>query len=270
MKQRLPLQSSLLTLALLFSACTVTPTLPTPTAPAAQPPAATQVVTTTTTVTTTTVTTTVPGSVTATLPSTEATSPTLTTTAALTPTLAVTGATPLTSTAILTPTPVPAPITSTGGITSSAVVTGVQLISPTNSAATIMQVISSTPQLQQLAVILTTSGMAQALQSPGTYTVFAPTDQAFANLPREQLTATLNNATALTNLVKYHVVVDQVTAAQLASLGVALSSTGQPITITVQSDSSLTANTALIIQSDVQASNGLIHIIDQVLTPPSQ
>ena len=129
--------------------------------------------------------------------------------------------------------------------------------------------ISATPNLQTLASVLTAAGMADALQLPGPFTVFAPTDEAFTNLPAGQEEALLNNPAALAAVMQYHVVIDRVTANELTRLGAALASSGQPITITLQADGSLLVNNAHLVQPDIVASNGIIHEIDQVLIPPA-
>ena len=74
--------------------------------------------------------------------------------------------------------------------------------------------------------------------------------------------------TTLTPILQYHIVIDNVSAAHLGTLGTALSSSGLPITITVQSDGSLLVNDARLVQADIPAANGVIHLIDKVLVPP--
>ncbi len=112
--------------------------------------------------------------------------------------------------------------------------------------------------------------MSTALQGAGPFTLFAPTDAAFQALPADQLQALLNNPTALVGILQYHLVIDDVTSSELATLGVVLSSSGQPITITVQSDGALLVDTARVLQGDIRAANGVIHMIDRVLIPPTQ
>lgn len=188
-------------------------------------------------------------------------------TAIVTNTTPITGATPLTVTGNLTPAPA-------GAITNTSLLTGTTSISATipltSANANIVQLISAIPGLETLAAGLTSSGMASALQGAGPFTLFAPTDAAFQALPPDQLQGLLNNPTALVSILQYHLVIDDVTSSELATLGVVLSSTGQPITITVQSDGSLAVDTARILQGDIRAANGVIHIINQVLIPPTQ
>jgi uncharacterized surface protein with fasciclin (FAS1) repeats len=138
------------------------------------------------------------------------------------------------------------------------------------AAGTILQVINTTPGLETLAAALTASGMATALDQPGPLTFFAPTNEAFGALPPEQLDALLADPGTLAPILQYHIVIDNVAASRLGTLGAALSSSGQPITVTVQSDGSLLINDATVVQADIAASNGAIHLIDKILLPPAE
>jgi uncharacterized surface protein with fasciclin (FAS1) repeats len=217
----------------------------------------TAAITTTTTVLTTTVT-------------------TLTEGATLTETQVITGAadTGTSSTAAALPTP-----TQVAGITVTtpvsppvaaeiAAATAATTVVTDAGAGTIFQVISTTAGLETLAAALTASGVSTALEQPGPLTFFAPTNDAFAVLPQDQLDALLADPTTLTPILQYHIVIDNVAAAHLGTLGAALSSSGQPITVTVQGDGSVLVNDARIVQPDIPAANGAIHLIDKVLVPP--
>ena len=136
------------------------------------------------------------------------------------------------------------------------------------NAGTIMQVISTTAGLETLAAVLTTSGVSAALEQPGPLTFFAPTNDAFAALQPGQLDSLLADPATLTPILQYHIVIDNVSASHLATLGTALSSTGLPITVTVQGDGSVLVNDARMVQSDIPAANGVIHLIDKLLIPP--
>jgi uncharacterized surface protein with fasciclin (FAS1) repeats len=150
----------------------------------------------------------------------------------------------------------------------TAVTTATAVITDAN-AGTILQVINSTPGLETLATALTASGMATALEQGGPLTFFAPTNDAFAAIPEDQINALLADPATLAPILQYHIVIDNVAANRLGTLGAALSSSGQPITVTVQADGSLLINNAQIVQADIPAANGAIHMIDQVLLPPS-
>jgi uncharacterized surface protein with fasciclin (FAS1) repeats len=149
----------------------------------------------------------------------------------------------------------------------AAVTTATSVVTDAN-AGSILQVVSTTPGLETLAAALTASGMATALEQPGPLTFFAPNNDAFAALPQDQLDALLADPTALAPILQYHIVIDNVAASRLGTLGAALSSSGQPITVTVQGDGSLLVNDARIVQPDIPAANGAIHVIDKVLLPP--
>lgn len=163
---------------------------------------------------------------------------------------------------------VTAPISTPAAAAGVAGTTAATTVVTDATAGTLMQVISRTPGLETLANVLTTSGVSTALEQPGPLTFFAPTNDAFAALPPGQLDALLADPTTLTPLLQYHIVIDNVSASHLGTLGTALSSQGLPITITVQADGSLLVNDARIVQPDIPAANGVIHLIDQVLVPP--
>jgi transforming growth factor-beta-induced protein len=155
-------------------------------------------------------------------------------------------------------------------ITTTNSVTTTRMVTASVAKLTVAQVISSTPELRTLAVALQAGGMLTSLQGTGPLTVFAPTNQAFATLPAGTLQSLLNTPTSLVNVLQYHIVADRVTAADLARLGIALSIQGQSITVTVQPSGGVMVNNAMIIQPDIVASNGVIHIVNGVLTPPGR
>ena len=131
-----------------------------------------------------------------------------------------------------------------------------------------MQVISTTAGLETLATPSPRPEYPLPSSSRGRLTFFAPTNDAFAALQPGQLDSLLADPTTLTPILQYHIVIDNVSASHLATLGTALSSTGLPITITVQSDGSVLVNDARVVQSDIPAANGVIHLIDKLLIPP--
>ena len=124
-----------------------------------------------------------------------------------------------------------------------------------------------------LVTALTSAGLVSTLQGPGPFTVFAPTDTAFGKLSAGTLTNLLkpeNNQT-LINILKYHVIGRNLTAASLISMNPPVSlQTLEGATVTViQNGTNLQVNSANIITADVIATNGIIHVIDTVLMPPS-
>lgn len=176
--------------------------------------------------------------------------------------------------ASLLPTPTAAPVAAAGGVTDTGVVTAGAALTATTvvtdaNAGTILQVINSTPGLESLATALTASGMATALDVPGPVTFFAPNNDAFAAIPADQMNALLADPATLAPILQYHIIIDNVSAAGLGTLGAALSSSGLPITVTVQADGPLLINDAAVVQGDIPAANGVIHIINGLLLPPA-
>jgi transforming growth factor-beta-induced protein len=109
--------------------------------------------------------------------------------------------------------------------------------------------------------------LADDLKTGGPYTVFAPTDDAFAALPEGTLDAVVADFETLNNVILYHLVPGMLMAESVAketSLGTAL---GQPLSIAAHSDGAVTVNDAQIIITDIPATNGVIHVIDAVLIP---
>ncbi|TFG68217.1 MAG: fasciclin domain-containing protein, partial [Thermomicrobiales bacterium] len=107
------------------------------------------------------------------------------------------------------------------------------------------------------------------LQGPGPFTVFAPTDEAFAALPEGTLDALLADPEALKNILLYHVVSGEVTADQVVGLTSADSVEGSPIAISVTDGTVYLNENAKVVTADVMTSNGVIHVIDAVILPPA-
>lgn len=118
-----------------------------------------------------------------------------------------------------------------------------------------------------LATALGAAGLLETLKTEGPFTVFAPTDHAFAKIPRETLRALLQpeNKEKLTAILTYHVVPGRVTAHEVANLNSATTLLGQMLNISKQDGVKI--NDAKVIAPDVEATNGIIHVIDTVLMP---
>jgi uncharacterized surface protein with fasciclin (FAS1) repeats len=114
----------------------------------------------------------------------------------------------------------------------------------------------------------TAAELVETLQSEGPFTVFAPTDEAFAALPEGTLEALLADPEALKKVLLYHVVEGKVTSDQIVGMTTATSVEGSPIAISVKDDTVYLNDSAKVVTADVMASNGVIHIIDAVLLPP--
>jgi uncharacterized surface protein with fasciclin (FAS1) repeats len=117
-----------------------------------------------------------------------------------------------------------------------------------------------------LAAALTAAGLVETLQGPGPFTVFAPTDAAFAKLPAGTVEALLKDLPRLRSILTYHVVAGKVEAKDVVNLTTANTVQGSPISIRVV-DGKVMINDATVVTADVQASNGVIHVIDTVILP---
>lgn len=120
-----------------------------------------------------------------------------------------------------------------------------------------------------LAAALGAAGLITTLKGEGPFTVFAPTDEAFAKVPAETITQLLRpeNKEKLTAILLYHVVPGKVTASEVAKLTSAKTVQGSPIK--VNTEAGVKINDANVTTADVVATNGVIHIIDSVLMPPA-
>ena len=122
-----------------------------------------------------------------------------------------------------------------------------------------------------LAKLLTDAGLIETLKGPGPFTVFAPTDEAFAKVPAATLAALGKDKAALKNVLLYHVVAGKVMAAdalKLAGKG-AKTVEGSEAKITVMGGTPM-INQAHIVKTDIIAKNGVIHVIDAVILPPAK
>lgn len=117
-----------------------------------------------------------------------------------------------------------------------------------------------------LAAALTEAGLVDTLKGKGPFTVFAPTDDAFAKLPKGTVEALLKDKKKLTAILTYHVVAGKVMAADAAKLTTAKTVNGKSLTIKAK-DGAVTINGANVTKADIEASNGVIHVIDTVLLP---
>lgn len=125
-------------------------------------------------------------------------------------------------------------------------------------------------QFNTLVAAVKAAGLVETLQSPGPFTVFAPTDAAFAKLPAGTVDDLLlpENKDKLSAILKYHVVSGEVLAADVVKMSSADTVEGQPLMIDATA-SGVRVNDANVIKTDVMAANGVIHVIDSVLIPSS-
>jgi uncharacterized surface protein with fasciclin (FAS1) repeats len=121
-------------------------------------------------------------------------------------------------------------------------------------------------QFKTLASLLQQAGLTGALEGKGPFTVFAPTDAAFAKVPKATLASLAKNKLKLRAVLLYHVVKGKVTAAQAMKLHSAKTLEGKSLSIKV-SGGKVVVGGATVVKADVTASNGVIHVIDKVLIP---
>ena len=110
------------------------------------------------------------------------------------------------------------------------------------------------------------AGLVETLKGEGPFTVFAPTDAAFAKVPTDTLNALLADKEALANVLSYHVVAGSVMAADVVKLTSAVTVQGQAVSIEVK-DGKVYVDGAQVVTTDIKASNGVIHVIDAVILP---
>jgi uncharacterized surface protein with fasciclin (FAS1) repeats len=121
-------------------------------------------------------------------------------------------------------------------------------------------------QFNTLLTAVEAAGLTTTLRSSGPFTVFAPTDAAFAAVPQATLNALLGDPAALAAVLGYHVVPGSVEASQVVTLTSAPTVNGKPLPITV-ANGVVRVDGVRVVMTDVRASNGIIHVIDAVLIP---
>jgi uncharacterized surface protein with fasciclin (FAS1) repeats len=144
--------------------------------------------------------------------------------------------------------------------------------SPERAAATdknIVQVASEAGQFKTLVRLAKQAGLAEALTGPAKLTVFAPTDKAFAKVPKATLAKLQRNRAQLRAVLLYHVVKGNVKAAQVVKLRRAETLNGASVRIGVKGKRVYLNRKVRVTATDVEASNGTIHVIDAVLIPPA-
>ena len=117
-----------------------------------------------------------------------------------------------------------------------------------------------------LAAALQAAGLVETLKGKGPFTVFAPTDEAFAKLPAGTVEALLKDKEKLTKILLYHVVSGNVMAKDVVKLKTAKTVQGSSVKITVK-DGKVMVDNANVVKTDIAASNGVIHVIDSVIIP---
>jgi phosphate transport system substrate-binding protein len=132
---------------------------------------------------------------------------------------------------------------------------------------TIVDIAAGNPDFSTLVSLVQAAGLAETLAGEGPFTVFAPTNDAFAAVPQPILDYLASDVDALTRVLTYHVVPGTVMAADVAA-GEVASVEGSPITVSM-SDMGVMVDQASVTATDIVASNGVIHVIDSVILPPA-
>ena len=143
------------------------------------------------------------------------------------------------------------------------------LLAPTFArAADIVDTAVAAGSFNTLVTAVKAAGLVKTLKGKGPYTVFAPNDAAFAKLPPGTVESLLKNKAKLATILKYHVVPGRVKAADVAGKSLAVK-TAAGLPVNVNGTFGVRVNDAHVIQPDIEASNGVIHVIDSVLLPPA-
>jgi len=139
---------------------------------------------------------------------------------------------------------------------------------PLNIMPDIVDTAMSAGTFSTLVAAITAAGLDTALKSPGPFTVFAPSDDAFAKLPSGTVESLLEDVITLRKILEYHVISGKVPASEIVKMTTATSLEGGEIKIS-SADGKVKVGEAQVVTPDVAADNGIIHIIDSVLLPQS-
>ena len=127
----------------------------------------------------------------------------------------------------------------------------------------IVDIAVNTEGFSTLVAAVTAASLVETLKTPGPFTVFAPTDDAFAKLPPGTIQTLVQNPPQLARILTYHVVSGKLTKADLAKVDSVTSVEGSPISINC--NGVFEVKNATVIASDIEADNGIIHVIDNVI-----
>ncbi|NEO70359.1 fasciclin domain-containing protein [Moorena sp. SIO3H5] len=137
-----------------------------------------------------------------------------------------------------------------------------------STTSNLVEQAASNDQFQTLVKAIEAAGLTETLAGEGPYTVFAPTDDAFAALPANTLDSLLlpENKDVLIKLLKYHVISGAVDSSQIQS-GEIITMAGKSVTVKVGEEGNVSVNNAQVTQADIKADNGIIHVVDHVILP---
>jgi uncharacterized surface protein with fasciclin (FAS1) repeats len=154
------------------------------------------------------------------------------------------------------------------GTLAAVIVIGASHARPAAQQKDIVDTAVAAGSFKTLAAALQAAGLVDTLKGKGPFTVFAPTDEAFAKLPAGTVESLLKpeNKAKLTRLLTYHVVAGKVMAADVVKVTSAKAVSGDTITVKV-ANGGVTVDNAKVVKTDIAASNGVIHVIDTVIMP---
>ncbi|MCG8322797.1 MAG: fasciclin domain-containing protein [Cytophagales bacterium] len=134
----------------------------------------------------------------------------------------------------------------------------------------IVDLAAGNDNLKTLVAAVKAGGLVDVLKSDGPFTVFAPTDQAFAALPEGTLESLLKpeNKDQLASILKYHVVAGKVKSSDLSNGQKAATVQGEKVGVSIK-NGKVKIDDAQVVMADVEAKNGIVHVIDKVILPPS-
>jgi uncharacterized surface protein with fasciclin (FAS1) repeats len=127
----------------------------------------------------------------------------------------------------------------------------------------IVDIAVNTEGFSTLVAAVTAASLVETLKTPGPFTVFAPTDDAFAKLPPGTIQTLVQNPPQLARILTYHVVAGKLTKEDLSKVDSVTSVEGSPITINCKDN--FEVKNATVIAADIEADNGIIHVIDNVI-----
>jgi len=143
---------------------------------------------------------------------------------------------------------------------------GVDRVPAVEPTQNIVEIASAAGSFNTLVAAVKAAGLAETLSGSGPFTVFAPTDEAFAQIPEDQLNALLADKEALTAVLTYHVIAEKVMASDIVRLESAETVNGQSVDIRIV-DGKVMVDGATVVSTDIEATNGVIHVIDRVILP---
>ena len=133
---------------------------------------------------------------------------------------------------------------------------------------TVAQTAAATPQLSTLSKLIKDAGLSDTLNGPGPFTVFAPTDEAFKAVPTKTMDALAKDPALLKSVLTYHVLAGKVAASDVKN-GPAKTVQGANVVL-ARAGTFVTVDEAVVTAADVPVSNGVVHVIDRVLLPPTK